>query len=157
MSFEGALADYLVEEQIWSTGTGGYRPEGNSRTERRIRAVSEAYRVCLLAATGGLGVYDAVWGYGLVHAVRAINQSVWSDGRHPYEALVGAPYQWSKDDHVFGADVIQFVHPAHRVTKSQPKGRHAVWLCRDVRVTGGHRVAPLGGGRNQGPGLLISF
>ena len=97
----------------------------------------------MLAATGGLGVYDALWGYGLVNAIRAINQSAWSDGREPYKELVGESYAWSKDDHVFGAHVIQFVPPAHRVTKTEPRGQHAVWLCRDVRVTGGHRVAPL--------------
>ena len=89
-SFEGELAEYMVEEQIWATTTGGYRPEANSRTERRIRAVSEAHRACMLVATGALGVYDALWGYGLLHAVGSVNRSVWSDGRCPYTALTGA-------------------------------------------------------------------
>jgi hypothetical protein len=143
-SFEGELAEYLVDEQIWSTNTGGYRPEGNSRTERRIRAVSESHRACMLSATGGLGVYDALWGYGLVHAVGCINRSGWSDGRDPYRALTGASYKWTARDHVFGGDVVRFVQKEHRVSKTQPRGERSVWVGRaDDVVTGGQRVVKL--------------
>ena len=37
-------------------------------------------------ATGGIGVYNALWGPGLKHANYCVNRVAWSDGRVPYTA-----------------------------------------------------------------------
>ena len=83
-SFKGELRTWLASEGIRQTDTGGYRPTNNSRVERRIRMINEAFRASLLVATGGLTIYESLWGPGLVQAMHSSNCSVWMDGRCPY-------------------------------------------------------------------------
>ena len=70
-SFEGELKQYLIDENIEDTNTGGYNPSANSRVERRNRAIKQAFRAALFYATGGLGYYNALWGPGLKFATEA--------------------------------------------------------------------------------------
>ena len=59
-SFKGKLKAWLASEGIRQTDTGGYRPTNNSRVERRIRMINEAFRASLLVATGGLTIYESL-------------------------------------------------------------------------------------------------
>ena len=97
-SFKKELKAYLVAEGIRPTHTGGYRPTNNSRTERRIRTINEAFRATLLVATGGLAMYESLWGLGLTHDMHCSNSNVWTDDRCPYKALTGKDYEWGKRD-----------------------------------------------------------
>ena len=122
-SFKKELKAYLVAEGIRQTHTGGYRPTNNSRTERRIRMINEAFRATLLVATGGLAIYESLWGPGLTHAMHCSNSNVWTDDRCPYKTLTGKDYEWGKRDLSFGQSGLLFVHPEHRQSKFQPTGR----------------------------------
>ena len=108
-SFEGELSEYCIENQIWQTDTGGYRPQNNARVERRIRMVNECFRANLFQANGGIDTYEKLWGYGLHHAIAMVNRSTWSDGRSPYHSLTQTEYKWTKDDHIFGCGVEYYV------------------------------------------------
>ena len=83
-SFEGELKQYLIDEHIEDTNTGGYNPSANSRVERRNRAIKQAFRAALFYATGGLGYYNALWGPGLRFATEAINNNEDTTGRNYY-------------------------------------------------------------------------
>ena len=60
-SFKGECGEYIAGEGLRSTDTGGYCPTKNSRTERRIRMINEAFRANLLVATGGTLWWRAPW------------------------------------------------------------------------------------------------
>ena len=44
--------------------------------------INEAFRASLFVATGGLPIYESLWGPGLVQAMHSSNCSVWVDGRY---------------------------------------------------------------------------
>ena len=117
-SFKKELKAYLVAEGIRQTHTGGHRPTNNSRTERRIRMINEAFRATLLVATGGLAMYESLWGPGMAHAMHCSNTNTWSDGRCPYKAMTGKDYDWGKRDLSFGQSGLLFIDPEHRQSKS---------------------------------------
>ena len=142
-SFKGELKQYLESEGIKQTHTGGYRPTNNSRTERRIRMINESFRANLVVATGGITLYESLWGPGLTYAMHCSNVSVWSDGRCPYSALCGKPYSWGKRDLCFGQDGLAFTPPAHRQSKFAPTGYRAVWVGQSRVTPDAARVIPI--------------
>ena len=88
-SFEGDLKQYLIDENIEDTNTGGYSPSANStcRVKRRNRTIKQAFRAILFYATGGLGYYNALWGPGLKFATEAINYNDDTTGRNYYKMI----------------------------------------------------------------------
>ena len=142
-SFLGAVKDYLLDKCIKQTNTGGYRPQNNSRVERRIRMLTEAFRASLLHATGGLDCYDSLWGPGLVHACDCVNRSRWSDGRTPHEALTGEKAVWNKRDHVFGASTVRYSPKEHRASKFEAPGKRAVWVGKSETTVDSDLVVPV--------------
>ena len=141
-SFKGELKAWLASEGIRQTDTGGYRPTNNSRVERRIRMINEAFRASLLVATGGLPIYESLWGPGLVQAMHSSNCNVWVDGRCPYLAITGKEYKWEKRDMCFGQSGLLFIEPEHRQSKFQPTGRTGIWVGRSRDTPDAVRVVP---------------
>ena len=141
-SFKKELKAYLIAEGIRQTNTGGYRPTNNSRTERRIRMINEAFRATLLVATGGLAMYESLWGPGLAHAMHCSNTSTWSDGRCPYKAMTGKDYDWGKRDLSFGQSGLLFIDPEHRQSKFQPTGRKGIWVGKSHTTPDAVRAIP---------------
>ena len=56
-------------------------PIANSRVERRHRSIKEIFRACMIMATGGLPYYYALWGPGIVYAMKMNNINDDSTGR----------------------------------------------------------------------------
>lgn len=139
----GEFAEYLIEEQIWQTDTGAYRPQNNSRTERRIRALSEGVRANLICATGGIEHYDTLWGSALTYANHRCNTQVWSDGRCPWEALHGAAYVNDHHDNVYGAAGVYYVPKEHRESKLTNPGRDCIWISRSTETPDSDVIVPL--------------
>ena len=54
-SFQKEMREWIVEQGIQQTDTGGYRPKNNAKAERRIRTLTESFRAMLLTAAGGVG------------------------------------------------------------------------------------------------------
>ena len=142
-SFKGECGEYIAGEGLRSTDTGGYCPTKNSRTERRIRMINEAFRANLLVATGGIDEYEKLWGPGLEHAMHCSNVSQWSDGRCPYKALTGKDYSWAAEDHAFGEDGLVFVQKEKRSSKFQTPTKAAVWVGRCHTTPKACRVVPI--------------
>ena len=90
-SFQKHVKQYLLDEGIKQTDTGGYRPQSNSRTERRIRTLKEGVKALLTQCTGGLGIYNSLWGEALLHANHCYNRSADSSGNIPYTTLTNKP------------------------------------------------------------------
>ena len=86
-SFKKDFKQLLVDESIEQTDTGGYDPQNNSRTERRIGLLKERTRALLFQCTAGLIYYDKLWGVAIKHANYLINRTQFSDGSTPYTKL----------------------------------------------------------------------
>ena len=142
-SFKGEMTTYFDDHMIRHTTTGGYRPTNNSRTERRIRMINEAFRANLIVATGGLTEYESLWGPGLMHAMHCSNANVWSDGRCPYKAITGKDYDWGKHDLCFGQSGLSFKPTEHRYSKFQPTGECMVWVGHSFGTPDAARVVPV--------------
>ena len=142
-SFKGVVSRWLIDKGIKQTHTGGYRPQSNSVTERRIRTLKEGVKAMLLQCTGGLGIYNTLWGPAMVHANYCYNRSEMDNGKVPYVSLTGKEVKWDKDDLVFGQEVLYHKPNVHRADDWDTPGGRAIWLGRDPEVTNGHRVAPI--------------
>ena len=143
-SFDSVVKTYLKDEKITDTVTGGYRPTNNSRTERRNRTLKEAFKANLLMATGGIGVYNALWGPGLVHSNYCINRVQWADGRTPVQALTGNSYKFDKtQDYIFGQKVYYHKPEPTRADTWEASGGEAIWVGVSDQITGGHVVVPI--------------
>ena len=142
-SFKGELKARLASEGIRQTNTGGYRPTNNSRTERRIRTINEAFRATLIVATGGLAEYESLWGPGLAHAMHCSNCNVWTDGRCPYRAITGKEYDWGKRDLSFGQSGLAYKPPEHRRSKFDTTGYSVIWVGHSRTTPDAERVVPI--------------
>ena len=91
-SFKGDFSKYLLNETIEQTDTGGYNPQSNSRTERRIGLLKERTRAILFQCTAGLLYYNQLWGSALKHANYLVNRTEFSDGSVPYTKLTTKSY-----------------------------------------------------------------
>ncbi len=94
-SFEGEFKEYLTNELINDTNTGGYHPQANSRVERRNTSIKQAFKAALFNATAGLPYYNALWGVGLKHACKAVNNNTDTSGRNYHELLTGSEYKYN--------------------------------------------------------------
>ena len=143
-SFQAEFERWLLDQKVRHTHVGGYRPQNNSRVERRIRMATETYRANRMVATGGIKEYDSLWGPGLKHAMWATNVNQWKDGRCPHEARYGEPYKLNpKQDHVFGAQARFHTVKEHRESKWDNPGNRGIWVGRSKEVRDGHVVVPL--------------
>jgi len=144
-SFEGELKQYLIDENIEDTDTGGYNPSANSRVERRNRSIKEAFKAALFYATGGLSYYNALWGPGLKFATCAVNNNDDSSGRNYYKNLTGKEYEYDigRRDLSFGQQVFYHLDKAQRHEEWATNGREAVWVGRSDRITNGHVIVPI--------------
>ena len=142
-SFQKHVKQYLLDEGIKQTDTGGYRPQSNSRTERRIRTLKEGVKALLTQCTGGIGIYNSLWGEALLHANHCYNRSADSSGNIPYTTLTNKPYNWSDTDLVFGQEVEYFVVKERRDDNWDTPGVKGIWVGWDPKVTNGHRVVPI--------------
>ena len=52
-SFDGEFKQYLLDNTIVDTDTGGHRPNNNAHTERRNKKLKESFKAMLYNATGG--------------------------------------------------------------------------------------------------------
>ena len=144
-SFEGELKQYLIDEHIEDTDTGGYNPAANSRVERRNRSIKEAFKAALFFATGGLSYYNALWGPGLKFATCAVNTNDDSSGRNYYRNLTDKEYEYDigGKDLSFGQQVFYHLDKAQRHEEWGTNGKEAVWVGRSDRITNGHIVVPI--------------
>lgn len=97
-------------------------------------------------ATGGLDVYDSLWGPGIQHANYCINRSVWSDGRVPYESLTGLKSDLPTDPkliYTFGQQVFFHKSSEQRPTQWDTPGSESVWVGYSDKISGGHKVVPI--------------
>ena len=104
--------------------------------------INEAFRATLLVATGGLAMYESLWGPGLAHAMHCSNNNTWSDGRCPYKAMTGKDYDWGKRDLSFGQSGLLFIDPEHRQSKFQPTGRKGIWVGKSTTTPDAVRTIP---------------
>jgi len=140
-SFEGELKQYLIDENIEDTNTGGYNPSANSRVERRNRAIKQAFRAALFYATGGLGYYNALWGPGLKFATEAINYNEDTTGRNYHKNLTGKEYSYDIGgrDLSFGQQVFYHLDKAQLDEEWTTNGKEAIWVGRsDQNISGTH-------------------
>ena len=144
-SFEGELKQYLIDEHIADTDTGGYNPAANSRVERRNRSIKEAFKAALFFATGGLSYYNALWGPGLKFATCAVNNNDDSSGRNYYKNLTNKEYIYDIGgrDLSFGQQVFYYLDKAQRHDEWGTSGKEAVWVGRSDKITDGHIVVPI--------------
>ena len=141
-SFMGEFGEFLTEEKIKQTNTGGHRPTNNAHSEKRIGLLTCCFRALLLGATGGGRYYDQLWGPGIKHANKMVNQNPWSDGISPYSRRVGKDYEWQQTDHVFGAHCLYWTKKEHRESKWQSPGTQAIWVGKSDTTPGAHLVIP---------------
>ena len=144
-SFEGDLKQYLIDENIEDTNTGGYNPSANSRVERRNRAIKQAFRATLFYATGGLGYYNALWGPGLKFATDAINYNDDTTGRNYYKMLTNKEYVYDIGgrDLSFGQQVFYHLDKAQLDEEWTTNGKEAIWVGRSDQISQGHIVVPI--------------
>jgi len=74
-SFKGEFKEYMLDEKVDQTDTGGHRPTNNAHAEKRIGLLVYCFRALLYTATGGGRYYDQLWGPGIVHANTMLNYS----------------------------------------------------------------------------------
>ena len=144
-SFEGELKQYLIDENIEDTNTGGYNPSANSRVERRNRAIKQAFRAALFYATGGLGYYNALWGPGLKFATEAINYNEDTTGRNYHKNLTGKEYSYDIGgrDLSFGQQVFYHLDKAQLDEEWTTNGKEAIWVGRSDQISQGHILVPI--------------
>ena len=144
-SFEGELKQYLIDENIEDTNTGGYNPSANSRVERRNRAIKQAFRAALFYATGGLGYYNALWGPGLRFATESINYNEDTTGRNYHKNLTGKEYSYDIGgrDLSFGQQVFYHLDKAQLDEEWTTNGKEAIWVGRSDQISQGHIVVPI--------------
>ena len=138
-----AFSQYLIDEKIYQTDKGSYRPQNNARTERRIRMLAESVRAAMIKATAGMEVYDKLWGVVQQHVAHCINRHTFSDGRCPYTLLTGKAYKWTNDDHIFGASGIYHIPKEQRSSKMKPTGDTCIWVGRSMVTTDSSVVVPI--------------
>ena len=143
-SFDGEFKQYLLDNTIVDTDTGGHRPNNNAHTERRNKKLKESFKAMLYNATGGIGVYNALWGRGIKHANYCVNRVPWNDGRVPYTLLTGEEYVFNpKRDMIFGQQVYYHVHKDARKDTWETPGREGIWVGVSDRITNGHIIVPI--------------
>ena len=142
--FERDVENYLLQDNIEQTDTGGYRAQGNSRTERMIGTTSEVARTNIWQATGGESEYDPLWGAAVTHATDRINRSVRGvDGKCPHEELTGETVDREEDVrqyYPFGCHVVQHRPKQHRESKLSTPGATGIWVGKSTMVKGADRV-----------------
>ena len=143
--FEKEVAHWLLDKNIRQTDNGAYKPEGNSKVERRIGQISEVMRANMWDGAGGVADYDPLWGAATVHACDRINKTVWSDGRCPEEALTGRKKQTAEEEGMkpFASHVISFRPKERRPSKLSTPGFQAIWVGKSTMVPGGDVVIPV--------------
>ena len=152
--FERDVESYLLQDNIEQTDTGGYRAQGNSRTERMIGTTSEVMRTNLWQATAGESEYDPLWGEAVMHAMDRINRSVRGiDGKCPHEELTGERVEREADlkaYHPFGCHVIRHRPKEHRESKLSTPGVTGIWVGKSTMVKGADRVMQVRWDATQG-------
>jgi hypothetical protein len=78
-SFRGEVELYAKEKGWENTRICGYRPNSNSKCERRIGMLQQSFRTNLLVATGGLLYNKQLWDVGLKYSNYTINTRLWPD------------------------------------------------------------------------------
>lgn len=142
-SFQSEVRQCLLDEQVLQTDTGGYRPQNNSRTERRIRMLTEVVKANLLVAGGGLTEYDSLWGPALLFAADRVNHKVFEDGRVPIQELTGKEPTLVARDNAFGEQGSVHIPRAKRTTKWQASGGRCIWVGKSSVVPDGHKIVPI--------------
>ena len=140
-SFQAEVRQSLLDDIVVQTDTGGYRPQNNSRTERRIRMLTEVIKANLIMATAGTKEYDKLWGAALLYAVDRVNHQVFDDGRHPYKELTGKESELAERDNAFGEYVTIHIPKETRKTKWEASGARGVWLGKSTVVPDGHKIS----------------
>jgi hypothetical protein len=141
--FKGVLYDW-VREQGWDdTHTGGYRPNSNSFSERRIGMLHQTLRVLLLRATGGVMYYDQLWDVGLLWGNECVNTNPWSSGPIPIEVLTGSSHTASVDTHPFGAYCLYKIPVEGVVGKWAPRSEMGIWVGIAHEASHSARVVPI--------------
>ena len=97
----------------------------------------------LTQCTGGIGVYNSLWGPALLHANHCYNRVPDSEDNIPYEALTEREYVWGKADLVFGQEVIAYTPTEIRTDGWDNPGQRAIWVGRDPTVAHGNMVVPI--------------
>ena len=142
-SFQAEVRQSLLDDEVVQTDTGGYRPQNNSRTERRIRMLTEVVKANLIVATAGIQEYDSLWGPALQFAADRVNQQIFEDGRCPHRDLTGREPELEQRDNIFGEQATIHIPKEKRVTKWDASGGRSIWVGKSVVVTDGHKVVPI--------------
>ena len=98
----------------------------------------------MMHATGGVGVYDTLWGLVQKHAVYCLNRYTFTDGRCPYTLLTGKKYAWNpKKDYVFGSKGVYYIPKELRTSKMDPTGESCIWVGTSAVTHGASIIVPI--------------
>ena len=113
--------------------------------ERCNRSIKQAFKAALFNATAGLPYYNSLWGVGIKHACKAVNNNTDTQGRNYHELLTGSEYKYDigGKDLSFGQQVFYHTDPAQRPDDWVTPGQEAVWVGRSDNISGGHVIIPI--------------
>jgi len=144
-SFDGEFKEYLQDDLIEITHTGGYNPQSSGIVERRNRAIKQAFKAVLFYATGWLPYYNALWVPGIKFAMDAINKNDDSTGRNYYKNMKGEEYKYDigNSDLAFGQQVFNHISDTQKEDHWETNGKEAIWVGRSNEIHNGHVVLPI--------------
>ena len=142
--FEGEVYDWVRSRGYRDTNTGGYRPNSNSFSERRIGMLHQVLRTLLLRATNGTMYYEVLWDVGLQWANECINTNLWpNNDTTPIETLSGKPYTVNDNRHPFGSYCLYKIPIEGVDGKWQPRSEMGIWVGIAHGSSHSHNVLPI--------------